>query len=42
MEKYETLELEVIAFETEDVITTSGDPKTRGEQFNYSDPFEIK
>ena len=26
MEKYENLEIEVILFETEDVITTSGDP----------------
>ena len=26
MEKYETLEMEVITFDTEDVITTSGDP----------------
>ena len=30
MEKYETLEMEVITFDTEDVITTSGDVETPG------------
>ena len=28
MEKYEALEMEVIAFDAEDVITTSGDVET--------------
>ena len=32
MEPYEDLEMEVIVFETEDVITTSGDTETTKQQ----------
>ncbi len=28
MEKYETIELEIIEFETGDIITVSGEPET--------------
>ena len=27
-ERYETPEMEIVEFETEDIITTSGDPET--------------
>ena len=36
MEQYEVLEMEVIRFETEDVIVTSGGCETNTCEFDYS------